>query len=240
MSREQWDFPWQLPQSSNWGNQGPGVANQWTRVCKWRFWQLASYRAVNLERAGCRRTKMAQFRSMMSVFYSFHCVYWFDNRRLAISSNASADFQNGLTSDADSEPEPGYRNGFLFARQRHGDFSHPTYGYLVYQFPSPYQVPVDQGSWKTLNTRDEIRVRAHRETTGATPRSTSPVWPLSLGNWNREMCFPRVTRQISPRQTVFPEVKLCSVTTTPPRDCDFNRYLHKQPVFGLRNSLLKQ
>ena len=73
-----------------------------------------------------------------------------------------------------TQPEPGYRNGFLFARQRHGDFSHPTFGYPLYQFPSPYQVPVDQGSSKTLNTRDEIRVRAHRETTGATPRSTSP------------------------------------------------------------------
>ena len=196
MSREQWDFLWQLPQSRTWGNQGPGVANQWTRVYKWRFWQLTSYRAVNKNWArgcSCRRTKMAQFRSMMWVFYSFHCVYWFDNRRLAISSNASADFpfRNGLTSDADSEPEPGYRNGFLFAWQRHGDFSHPTYGYPLYQFPSPYQVPVDQGSNKT-NAGWNSSTCTSRNHRGHPQVKFTSVTSL-LGKLKPEMCFPRVT-----------------------------------------------
>ena len=59
-----------------WRTNGRASANGFCD--SWRV--IVLWIKIRARGCSCRRTKMAQFRSMTSVFYSFHCAYWFDNR----------------------------------------------------------------------------------------------------------------------------------------------------------------
>ena len=126
--------------------------------------------SIRLSRA-LARYEMAQFRSMTSVFYFFHCFYWFDNHLQFLLTRVPISL-------LETAWLPIIEMGFCSPDNGMATFHiQPVW---ISSISISKSIP---GSSKTLNTRDEIRVRAHHETTGAIPGQLHQLWPLSLGNW---------------------------------------------------------
>ena len=153
--------------------------------------QMVFLTVEELSCCSCRRTKMAQLRSTMSVFYSFHCVYWFDNRlQILLTRVPISHLETDWLPMPTQNPSPGIEMGFCSP-----DNGMATFHIQPMDILSIKSIPSSCGSRFLKNfehagwNSSTCTSRNHRRH----PQNNFTSVTSLLGKLKPEMCFPRVT-----------------------------------------------